>query len=192
MCGSDATCRKSPRVAARWKAQDSGLVRRSAALIFVALAFVVGACAPRHANLPDDLPATIGGVTMDYVVQSGPEEARNGPPSIASGVADELGVSIDLVTYATGYRDNRGTFNSDFVQVRGVDTQQLLDAVIKVYKFTGERRIDTVGGKSVVRAVLPDSGMSLDEAPYFYAFDDVVIVVVGERPLIEEALRALP
>jgi hypothetical protein len=168
------------------------MTTRRGPVLLVALVLAAGACAPRQTNVPGDLPATIGGVVILYNVSSGADLEDQGPDSTASRVAAALSVPIDRVMYATGYRDDRSTYNSDIFQVRGAMTDELLEAVISTSMFTGERRTETIAGKSVIRATTDDGRLPLDSAPYFYAYDDVAIMFIGERPFIEEGLRALP
>jgi hypothetical protein len=143
------------------------------------------------------LPRSIGGVEIVYFRADSDEVARMAPDETPRKVASALGVPADRVTYLTGVRDIQGSYQSTIIQVRGVRAADLLEATIQTFRFVGARRIDTIAGKSVIRAATEDSDavgdeMDLDVAPYFYGFDDVVVVIVGRPDYVEEAVRALP
>jgi hypothetical protein len=131
-------------------------------------------------------------VEIQYETVEGPDLVRLGNESLPSRVASALGVPLDRVKYLISYRDDQPTYGSDIIQIQGVETNRLLEAVITNSGFDGERRLDQIAGKSVVRAATTRWTGSMDETPYFYAFEDVVAMMIGDRPLVEEALRGLP
>ena len=165
--------------------------------IVALMALLLIGCRPEGLDVPqlgllERLPRTIGGVAMEYNQTGGADLGIQIPNAIPLRVADALGVPREGVVYITGYRDARSSYNSDIYQVPGASTAQLLDTFLANSPYTGDRRLDQIGGKSVVRAVPPGGSGSLDDAPYFYAFEDVVVVIVGDRQLVEEGLRGLP
>jgi hypothetical protein len=64
------------------------------------------------------------------------EIARNYEHHWALDVATALDAPLDRVTVFTGYRDDRATYNSDIIQVRGVATEKLLEAVVSTFAST--------------------------------------------------------
>jgi hypothetical protein len=119
------------------------------------------------------------------------------PDSPAQELAATLARRPEDVTFLSGHRDSERNYDSDIFQVRGADTNDLLEAAIVTYRFIGPRRTDIISGRSVIRATPEPSGAfdetpDFDAAPYFYAFDDVVVIILGRRDLVEEAFAALP
>lgn len=170
---------------------------RTLAPIFVLMAALLAACATEHPDLAKPslaagLPRTVGGIPIVYYRTEGPELALQMPDALPLRVADALEIPRQRIAYITGYRDDRATYNSDIIQIQGANTDELLEAVISHSAYTGARRVDSIAGKSVVRAATPNWMGSMDETPYFYAFGDVVIIIIGERQFVEEGLRSLP
>lgn len=163
-------------------------MRRAAAWLIVGIALV--SCSQPPGNPPDPLPRTVRGASIAYERIEGSDLPRRYAHHIALEVAEALAVPLDSVTIFIGRTDASG-YRSDIIQVRGVDTEQLLGAVVNISTMNGDRRVDNIAGKSVIRAAPLDFG-NLDDAPYYYAFGDTAIILVGDKALIEATLRQIP
>lgn len=153
---------------------------------------LVAACANSSLDPETALPERIGGVKIAYNRVDGVQLLGDQPDHWALRVAKALQAPPEKVAAITGYRDARSSYNSDIIQVRGATTADLLDAAIRESAFTGERRTDDIGGKSVIRAASPGWTGTMDDTPYFYAFGDIVVMLVADPPLAREALEQLP
>ena len=157
-------------------------------------ALFAASCAAPAADVEARLPKTIGGLEIEYNRTTKAGLERGSP---AEALADALAKNPASVTFISGHRDPQGNYDSDVFQVPGANTDDLMEAMIATYRFIGPRRIDVIAGKSVVRATPEPSGAvgetpDFDSAPYFYAFDDVVVVILGRPDYVKEGLAAMP
>ena len=173
----------------------NGISARLRLRLLVALVtFAVPGCGSPPVDVVSTLPRQIAGNTLQYNRTDGAQLRAQDPEAWQLAIGQAVGAPADAVTAWSGYLDPRIGYNSDVIQVHGGSAPRLLEAVIGAMAAGGPRRVDTIAGKPVTRALppgLPES--ALDAAPYFYAWGDTVIVIVAADPSFAlEAFEALP
>ena len=170
-----------------------GVAYLSRTVLLASVLFVTSSCETASPDLESLLPSSVGGHSIEYLRSNGFELQKTDPSTPELTIPQSLGFPVESMTVMTGSLERIG-YRSRVIWVPGSGANRLLQATLLAYGFTGETRMDLIGGKRVLRALPPFDGPSnLDIAPYLYAFNDAVISIIAERPQdAEEALRRLP